>query len=719
MTILSLVRSKYTTYAIAVGVLVLTGIVQRHDKMNWVWNWNLWGVARWSDMGLLEPNGWPLVLNRALYLGVMVLCIAFAVRLLPRRELDATRVVHRLAPGRLLRSGLRLLPYAVPPAAIAVVLGFQVAHGFQSKQARKRERDYWKQNLATWKDAPKPGLGGVDLEVSLEPRRHTFHTRGTYAIYNPHPEPMAQLALTLGPRFRAAGWTLEGSKYEPENRTNLFVFKLPRPLARGDTVRIGFDFDGRLPDGVTRNGGGMEEYIEASGAVLTSFRPTFAPVLGFVEDLGVDPEENRYEPRVYPEDWYRGIVPAGWGLARPFTTRIRLDAPEEYRLNSIGQLADESVRDGRRHVLWTSDHPVNFFNVIAGKWAERRGSGTVVYHHPAHRFNLDEMSRALDGARRYYSEWFYPYPWQELKLSQFANLATYAQGFATNITFSENIGFLTLSDWRSRTAFTVTAHEAAHQWWGNLLVPGEGPGGDLLSEGMSHFSTLLLHEQMNGPQGRIELAKRLEERYGDRRHVDAERPLVRIDGSKEGDQTVTYDKGGWVFWMLHDLMGREASFAGLRAFLQNHLDNPDHPLLEDFVDEMRPFAPDTTAFGAFTRQWFFEVVVPEYELIDVRREQHGDRWIVSGTLRNSGTGTMPVVIAATRGDRFVKQTETEAQAGPAAVSPDYRESRAALVLAAGASAPFSLECEFEPEVVLPDPDARVLQLRRKQALHRF
>ena len=96
----------------------------------------------------------------------------------------------------------------------------------------------------------------------------------------------------------------------------------------------------------------------------------------------------------------------------------------------------------------------------------------------------------------------------------------------------------------------VTAHESAHQWWGNMLTPGKGPGGNLLSEGMAHFSTALLTEQVKGPQARIEFLKRIEENYGDARRADAERPLVKIDGSHDGDTTVTYDKGGWVFWML-------------------------------------------------------------------------------------------------------------------------------------------------------------------------
>lgn len=700
----TLVRNKYTTYGVSLGVLIGTGILQMRGKMNWVWNWDLWSAALWSDLGTLEPNAWPLFLNRVLYVGATGFFLAFAVRMFGRRELDATRVLHRLEPTQLLKSGVRLVPFAVVPLGVAIFLGVQVVHGFQSKQARKHERDYWKQNLATWKDVPNPGLARVDIAVSLEPAQHRFQTRGTYRLVNFEDNPMRQIALTLGRHIHDPKWTLAGEAHEPENRTDLYVFTLPAPLAVLDSIDIGFEFGATLPDGITRNGGGMNEFIETSGVVLTSFRPTFAPMIGFQETIGREDGKNDYEPRVYPDDHYKTRVRSGFGLERPFVVRTELDAPAEYTLNGVGVRVEERIESGRRFAVWETDHPVNIFNVVAGKWDVREGQGTAIYHHAEHTFNLDEMSEALDASRRHYSEWFYPYPWERLKVSQFAGLARYAQGFATNITFSEDIGFLTLSDKRSHVAFMVTAHEAAHQWWGNLLVPGDGPGGDILSEGMAHFSTLLLHEQVLGLQGRIEFAKRIEERYGTSRHVDAERPLVKIDGSKDGDRVVIYDKGGYVFWMLHDFMGREANLAGLRAFLANHLDNPDHPLLQDFVAELRPFAADTLAYDIFTQQWFHEVVVPKYEFEDVERERQGDGWIVSGTLRNTGTGRMPVEVAAVRGERFEN---------------DYQESRHELVLAAGDSAPFRIECSFEPRSVLADPDARVLQLSRKYALHRF
>ncbi|MHC4825711.1 MAG: M1 family aminopeptidase, partial [Planctomycetota bacterium] len=343
-----------------------------------------------------------------------------------------------------------------------------------------------------------------------------------------------------------------------------------------------------------------------------------------------------------------------------------------------------------------------------------RGENTAIYHHPGHGYNIEEMSEALDAARRYYSEWFHPYPWQELKLSEFPALATYAQGFATNITFSEGIGFLTRSEPRTNLAFWVTAHEAAHQWWGNILMPGEGPGGDILAEGMAHFSSILLIEQVKGVRGRIEFCRRIEEDYAENRIVDSERPLVRTDGSRSTDRTVTYNKGGWVFWMLLDLMGREACLSGLQHFIDHYSKDPDHPVLQDFVATMRPFAPDPEAFDAFVEAWFFEVVVPEYRLSDAEVVSadgpDAGAWHATVTIDNDGTGRFPVEVAAVRGERFNDDGTP---------SPDYQASRVTVMIGPDEQADVTIPCGFAPDRVIVDPDALVLQLDRESAIVRF
>lgn len=707
MLLFAATGNRYTTYGLALASMALTGWMQMRGKMTWVGNWDLWSTLGWSDLGTFELNRTALVLNRVAVLGLAVLFVAITVKIFPRRDRDATRTVHRLAPGAIARSVLRTLPYAMVPIVSLITLWVLVDRGFQGKAAEKQAKDYWKQNLATWKGVALPALTRVEVNLDLDPARRSFRTDGSYLLVNRSDKPLQRVPLTGGFHWEEIAWTMDGATYKPEDRTRLFVFTPPTPLAPGDTLRIGFTYHGRYPKGITKNGGGAPEFILPSGVVLTSFRPSFVPVLGYMEEIGVE-KDNRYEPRVYPDDFYEGITKPAFGTGTPYTTKVTVNTPEAYTANSVGMKTAETVTNGRRTVTWESDQGVRFFNVVAGRWKEERGEGSSVFYHPSHRYNVGEMRLGLESARRYYSEWFLPYPWQDLKLSEFPALAQYAQGFPTDITFSEGIGFLTKSDKKGEAAFVITAHESAHQWWGNILTPGDGPGAEILSEGMAHFSTALLLDQVKGPVGRIEFFKRIESSYCDARQVDSERPLVKIDGSKPGDESVMYDKGGWVFWMLLHRMGREPMLAGCRHFIEMYKDGPDYPVLQDFTREMRPFAPDTTAYDAFVRQWFFEVKMPEYSLDGAQRAQGGaGSWSASARLRNTGAGTMPVEVAAVAGDRFAKD---------GSASPDYREARVTVEPGAGEEREVVIACGFKPERLVVDPDALVLQLRRKAAV---
>ncbi len=205
----------------------------------------------------------------------------------------------------------------------------------------------------------------------------------------------------------------------------------------------------------------------------------------------------------------------------------------------------------------------------------------------------------------------------------------------------------------------------------------------------------------------MEVLKRFEERYAERRRRDVERPLARTDRSRPGDSVVVYEKGAWVMWMLLRHMGREAMLEGLRHFIETWKDGPDHPVLEDFVATLRPFATDPQAYDDFVDQWLFEVVVPEYRLREVRREPVGERWQVVLRIENAGDGRVPVEVAAVAGERF------DDQGHPV---PGYRDVRGSVTLGAGESRQLRIQADFEPERVVVDPDVQVLQLRRGAAV---
>ena len=708
-----LTANRYTSYAICIGALAWTIYDQIIGDTTWVTNWRLSGALNWSDLSLFEYDRPRLLMNRALALATTVALVAFGVRTFRRRDTDAVARARRLRPQAVLLSIAGFIPWLIAPVTLAVVLSGMVESANGGESSDEAAKDYWRDNVATWLNEDHlPDTAAVDVTLEIDPEQRWLSSVGSMRLVNRHDEPMARIPLTGGQAWEELEWTLDGEDYEPENRSGLYLFTPDEPLRKGQMVEIGFSFEGRDDQG-TVNGGGAATFVQPSGVVLTGFGPSFVPVVGWSEGIGVD-QDNSYESRHWPDDFHEGVTASAFGSGQAFTTRVSITGPEAFTFNSVGvKTLDEIGEDGRRTVEWVSDHPVRMFNVVGGRYVVHEGEGTAIYHAAEHTYNIDEMGRALDASRRYYAEWFGDFPWETLKLSEFPALATYAQGFATNITFSESIGFLTKSG-EHDTAFAVTAHEAAHQWWGNLVTPGQGPGGNILSEGMAHYSTILLLEQVEGPRARIAFCEQIEDNYGNSRVVDDERAMIRTDGSKGTDQTVMYDKGGWVFWMLDQHLGRTRMLRGLQGFQKRYRKNRDHPVLQDFLSGMRDVAPDVEAFDAFAATWFEDVVVPEYGVTDGRRSGSGNHWVATVRVENKGSGTLPVEVAAVSGEeRFVEIREDDRSRW--VQDREWQESREVVEVAPGRTRTVSITCDFEPERIVVDPDATLLMLNRKAA----
>jgi hypothetical protein len=245
---------------------------------------------------------------------------------------------------------------------------------------------------------------------------------------------------------------------------------------------------------------------------------------------------------------------------------------------------------------------------------------------------------------------------------------------------------------------------------------------------------MLLLDQVRGPAARIDFAVRSEAFYGEFRQPGDEKPLAETFGARPADVTVIYDKGGWAFWMLLQQMGREAYFAGARHFIAQYHDAPGHPVLQHFVAAMRPYAPDPAGFDQVAGQWFFKVVMPEYRIVEAHKRRldgagpgagmgagagaagggaggggagGAETWEVVARVANTGTARMPVeVAAASRRERFGDDGKEIA---------GYRDVRATLVLGPGEEKQVRLVCPFDPQRLVVDPDAKVLQLQRKAA----
>ena len=705
----ALFRNRYIVYGAGMAVFIYTlrsSIIGERFK-SWVINWLGLDVLNWSDMGAFAPHGYPLLLNRLLYLSLVPLLIVLSVRWFGRRDFDATGLAGRLSPRPLLRDAVRVFPLAVPAIVLASMLVIGGRSGYQGPAVEEWEKEYWSRNVATWDGFRMPSVSHVDLDLDIEPGERSVAVDGAYTFRNHRDYAYERFPLTAGP-WEPIEWTLGGEPYEPENRDGLYLFTPGEPLEPGDTVTVGFRYHVVVLKGISRTPEPVRKFILESGVKIDGFVPVFAPVPGYRPDIGSD----THDPPEYRDDFHEGqtepMTPLWAGPG--FTVRTRITMPEEYTANGVGELVSVEQSDGRRTVVWETGHPVEVFNVVAGRYAVREGEGTAIFYHPEHDYNIEEMAIALDAARKYYAEWFHPFPWSVLKLSEYPGYLGGAQGFPTNIVISESEGFLDRSEPGSRGPFSIVAHEAAHSWWGALLTPGEGPGGNaFLSEGMANYATMLLFEQVYGDRERMAFS-RLCERDHVRSHVAGRSlPPVQTTG---GD----YNRGPWVMWMLQQEMGREHLLSGLRAFMEEYKAGPDYPVIQDMLAVLRDFAPDTAAFDAFAEQWFFGSVLPEYRLSDVTKVREGDEWVVRGTVENVGTGRMRVQVGAVAGERWSDEGE---DAGRSVVAEGYRDVRTEVVLGAGESARFVVRARFEPERVVIDPDVLVLQLNREAAVFEF
>ena len=728
----ALVRNRFVTYALGVATLIVTGFLTRYGWLNWLTAWNLAGATvRWSELDRLGYM-WPaLVANRLTALALAAFLVAITLKLWPRRLPDLRATFDTLRPAAFARAALTPALVGLPLLALGIHTGTKVRAGYEGKPQTNAGKAYWRRNSNTWENVPAPALDRVEATVRLFPEKRRLEVIGKYRIRNPHRQPMHQIPLTVGSHFKTTSeWTVDGQAVDPatkdppapaiENRSGLFVVTPPRPLATGESVDVGFHLEGRFPDGWSKASGGAGEFVIESGVVLTSFSPSFLPVPGFIDAVGVD-DKNRRDAREYPLDHWKTKVDPACGPAWSSDVRLSIEGPSNWVLNGCGvEESSEEIGDGRKRVVWKTEHPVRFFNIVGGPLRAAPGRRSTVYYDPRTEHNVPTMVRALDAARERYGAWFVEYPWTNLRVTEFPGLAGYAQGFPGNISFSENIGYLAKplkvtdaatgrEEGKIDAAFYIVAHEAGHQWWGNIVTPGKGPGGNIISEGLAEFSALMLvHHELGEEQGKT-LRRRWEQTYVFGRRADNERPINRVDGSRPGDSVVTYQRAGWAFWMLRNLMGEEAMLAGLRDFIgrwRDGVETPeglDFPLIEDLLESLRPHAPDPAAFDDFVGRWILGRDLPDLEIREARVTRTETGYRVTGQLANIGTGRADVKVRVEG-----KKPDTKDATCPAV--------DATVTVSADAPGSIEIETAFPPTRIVVDPDVELLFAGRKRAV---
>ncbi|MGO9405002.1 MAG: M1 family metallopeptidase [Terriglobales bacterium] len=188
-----------------------------------------------------------------------------------------------------------------------------------------------------------------------------------------------------------------------------------------------------------------------------------------------------------------------------------------------------------------------------------------------------------------FSEWFGPYPYSSLALTQMpGNLS---QGWP-GLVFLSSFAFLSPQEQADLHLDPVTrvldsqvlVHETAHQWWGDLVL-FKSYRDQWISEGLANYASLLILEQQNPAQFRQVLEKYRRDLLSKNKDGEWLRdagPVTfgqRLDSSHfpAGYEAISYERGTWLFHMLRTMLRDSETASRSRKGRANSAVNSDEP----------------------------------------------------------------------------------------------------------------------------------------------
>lgn len=209
----------------------------------------------------------------------------------------------------------------------------------------------------------------------------------------------------------------------------------------------------------------------------------------------------------------------------------------------------------------------------------------------------------------------------------------------------------------------VTAHEIAHQWFGDSVT--ESTWSDLwLSEGFATYFAGLFVERYEGREAFRDYMKRAAERYFD---YERERSAPIHDTETEDLFKLlnpnNYQKGAWVLHMLRGLLGDASFFKGIRAYYLAHESGTAS------TEDLRAALEKASGrdLKEFFARWVYGSGHPRYEASWNWQQAKGGRGVLVIQLRQTQGGApfltpLPVEVTTAEGARraLIKPTGKEA-----------------------------------------------------------
>ncbi|HEX9986279.1 MAG TPA: M1 family aminopeptidase [Thermoanaerobaculia bacterium] len=466
-------------------------------------------------------------------------------------------------------------------------------------------RAEYERRYGRFENDAQPLVKGTKLHVELYPERRVAHVRGSYALTNASATPIRSIHLFLNPEVHNGPVTFDRRSRVTiaDDALGHRTYELTNALEPGQALQMSFDvrFEQRgFPNSdpntsVVGNG----TYFDHTGGRSPNHR-RWLPLVGYQPNRELSSARARRDNRLPARPLARSVddLSATGSAGRELITFEAVIGTAADQIGvAPGTLRRSWTEQGRRYFHYVTDTPVkNAFAIFSARYEVHqetwKGVHIELFHHAAHKFNLQRFTRSMRASLDYYNANFGPYPHKQLRVAEFPRYGRFAHAYPGTISYAEAFGWVTHvdEDVHFDLPSAVMAHEIAHQWWGYQVVPAPVEGAGMLSEVLAQYSALMVTEKMYGPEmvqrflgnTRIEYLNR----RGRPQHPEV--PLLLVTNH----DNLVYRKGPLVMYALRQYVGEGPLNAALRRFLQKHgSGQPPYPTSRDLYRELQAATP--------------------------------------------------------------------------------------------------------------------------------
>jgi len=445
---------------------------------------------------------------------------------------------------------------------------------------------------------------------------------------------------------------------------------LPQPVRKGQKIRLGFVYGGEV---LAEAGKGLL-YVGARGnwypnrgLAMSDFDLTFHYPSGWTLVATGKPEPIAKAP-------FRSAMDGAPGTNDFQVARWISERPLPVAGFDLGKYVRATAKDGDIDIDTYAtigverdfpNPPPSEDQPAMGRSPRKIPLPSMVAPTPSPARNAMAVAESTAQAIHYYAKRFGPFPYSKLALTQLPGRES--QGWP-GLIFLSSYAFLTQEERQTLHMGAshelmdqqVPAHEAAHQWWGDLVTWATYRD-QWFSEGLANYCALMILQEKN-PAG----FRRVMEKYREDLMQKDKDGNVRKDagpvtlGSRllsshfpGGYEAISYGRGTWLFHMLRSMMQDGATEAGRNDPNHNAEADPfvrslrklreryegktitTRELLEVFAEDL---SPSLRYEGKASLDWFLDgwvngTSLPRLELQSVKFTPKANGVAVTGILR--------------------------------------------------------------------------------------